>query len=311
MSFTAEVRDELAEVNPQCPQCNKAELAALVRLEGTLAMGSGTPRLEISTDIAGVARRFITLTKELYGLTTELTVRRSVLHKSRNYLVTVPYQAGFMDALTELGILGGDGIEMGIRPELVERDCCAGAYLRGAFLANGYISNPYGDFHFEITTTNEELAAGLVNLMNRYDINARCTQRHNTQVVYLKSAEHIISFLALVEAHKSALRFEDACVVKSVRNDTNRRVNAEMANQKKTSDAALKQARTIQQLFTLYDEKDIPESLKEIARLRIRHMDASVKELGELAEPPLSKSAVYHRLNRMEQMVAEIQTLSE
>lgn len=305
MSFTAEVKDELASIKPNCSSCRKAELAALIRIEGTLTISSGRPRLEVSTDNVAVARLIIGLLHSIYDLKTELTVRRSVLHKTYNFLIIVPSQIALADALSDLGILSPSGFEMGIRPELVEKDCCAGAYLRGAFLASGYLADPRGDFHFELTTSSQQMADDFVALMKRYDIVARIKRRHNMVSVYIKGADHIVSFLALVQAHKSVIKLEEIRVVKSLRNDTNRRVNAEMANAQKASNAAVEQIESIQKMFEYFDMDNIPDSLAEIARLRLMHPDASIKELGEYAKPPLSKNAVYHRLRRIHEMVLE------
>src|SRR5512139_1539335 len=177
MSFTAEVKGELSRIETPRGCCAKAELAALVRIEGTLHIsGPERYRLEVATETAPVARTVIKLLHGVYGLKTELTVRRSVLHKTNNYLITVPTQPKLPSALSELGILGDKGFSMGIDPALVKRDCCAIAYLRGAFLGGGFVADPHGDFHFELTAETEQVAEDLVRLMNRFDMAARITR---------------------------------------------------------------------------------------------------------------------------------------
>ncbi|MEG0759513.1 MAG: DNA-binding protein WhiA, partial [Raoultibacter sp.] len=174
MSFAADVKDELARVAPVCSHCEKATLAALVRIEGTLFFsGPGRYRIEIATDVPSVARLVIKLLHGIYSLKTNLTVRRSVLHKTPNYLIEVPTQPALEASLRDMGVLSDDGLEMGIKPDLVEKQCCAAAYLRGAFLGSGFVSNPRGDFHFEITVESENLAEGLVALLEEKGINAR------------------------------------------------------------------------------------------------------------------------------------------
>ena len=300
MSFTAQVKDELARVELACPNCAKAELAALIRIEGTLTISSAKPRLEIITETVSVARTVITLLHgSAYNLKTDLTVRRSVLHKTHNFLITVPAQAALEPALRDLGILGEEGFIPGIKAGLVARDCCAGAYLRGAFLAGGYIADPRGDAHFEMKLSSPTIAESIVKLMSLYDIKARCARRHNTYNVYIKGAESIVNFLALTQAHKAALRMEEQRVLKSVRNDTNRRVNAEMANVRKATRAAEEQIGVINALVERRGLEGIPETLREVAQLRIAHPSATIKELGEYATPPLSKNAVYHRMTRL------------
>ena len=350
MSFTAQVKEELARAHPACENCEKAELAALVRLVGTLTISAKSPRIEACTETACVARHLIQLLHGVYGLKTELTVRRSKLHKAHNFLITVPAQYGLKEALQDLGLLGISSPEQSLsisknsslsanlatdlagssatsstagssgessdaspklssetvissfNIEALQTSCCAGAFLRGVFLAGGYLADPKGNFHFELVCQNEELADAIAQLMNKYDIAAKQTRRYNMHVVYLKSAEPIITFLSLVSAPNAALVLERARMVKSLRNDTNRKVNAEIANQKKTSVASFKQIMQINHLIQTCGLDSIPKNLQDIALLRLRYPDASIKELGELADPPLSKNAVYHRLCRIQKL---------
>jgi len=303
VSFTAEVKDELSRVEPKRGCCRKAELAALVRIEGTLHIsGPDRYRLEVATETAPVARIVIKLLHAVYGLKTELTVRRSVLHKTNNYLITVPTQPNLSAALRELKVLGPDGLSGGVDGSLVKRDCCAVAYLRGAFLGGGFVADPHGDFHFELTSEGEHLAEDLVMLMGRFGIEARLTRRRGLFAVYLKGAEPIVTFLALAGAHQALLRTEDVRIVKSMRNDVNRLVNAEIANQAKTAEAALGQIEAIKALAATPGLESLPPALRELAALRLENPEVSLRELGALAEPALSKSAVYHRVRRIEEL---------
>lgn len=307
MSFTAEVKEELSRIEPTRQCCLRAELAAIVRIEGTLHItGRERYRLEIATETAPVARKAIKLLHGLYDLKTELTVRRSVLHKTNNYLITVPNQPRLSPALSELGILDeGTGFTLGILPRIVRRDCCAVSYLRGAFLGGGFVADPHGDFHFELTAETEQLAHDLAALMERFEIVAKVSQRRGLYTVYLKGAEPIVTFLALVGAHRALLRTEDVRIMKSMRNDVNRLVNAETANLQKTAEAALSQIEAIRLLDEVRGIENLPPALQELARLRLEHPDVSLRELGELADPPLSKSAVYHRVRRIEELASE------
>ena len=306
MSFTSDVKEELARVAPTCSHCDKATLAALVRIEGTLFLsGSGNVRLEIATDSPSVARLMVRLLHGIYNLATELTMRRSVLHKTPNYLINVPMQEALPMALNDMGVLGSAGFEQGINKNLVAKRCCSAAYLRGAFLGSGFISNPRGDFHFELTVESEELAKDIVELLSAREINARYMQRRSNYIIYMKSGTAISEFLALVGAHQCALTMENERVIKSVRNDVNRRVNAEMANQQKATDASMDQIMAIRAVVDRYGMDSLPPALQEFIRLRAAHPDATLKELGEFADPPLSKSAVYHRVRRIEQLAEQ------
>ncbi len=308
MSFNSDVKDELSRVEPTCSHCDRALLAALIRVEGTLHLsGQGQYRLEIATDAPSVARLSWRLLHETYELRTELTTRRSVLHKTPNYLIDVPAQQSLPDALDDMGVLRDGRLNLGVAPELVAKQCCAASYLRGAFLGSGFVSDPRGDFHFEITVESQEMADDLVLIMNEKGINARVMQRRSSYVVYLKSGEAILEFLAFVGAHQSALRMEDARVVKSVRNDVNRQTNAEMANQMKAAAASVDQIFAMRAVLEAYGVEKLPPALRDIIRLRVAYPDATLKELGDRANPPLSKSAVYHRIRRIEQMARELE----
>lgn len=300
MSFTAEVKDELSRIVSEHEPCKKAELSALVRIEGHL---SGKYRLELVTEIAPVARIAVRLLHEIYHLKTEITTRRSVLHKTYSYLITVPAQVGLREALGDLGIVSESGLEMGIASRLVQAPCCSISYLRGAFLGGGFIANPKRDFHFELSCGHEILANGLVALLAQHTIPAKAIMRRNSWIVYIKGAEPIVDFLALVGAHKSVLAIEEVRVTKSIRNDENRRVNAEMANQAKSIEASLSQIQNIQLLLDTKGLDSLPKALQEVALLRLAHPDVSLRELGELADPPLSKSAINHRVRRIDELV--------
>lgn len=307
MSFTAEVKEELARIDSPKECCLRAELSALVRVEGTLHYtGAGRMRLEIATETAPVARKIVKLLHGVYGLKTEITVRRSVLHKSNNYLITVVTQPALAPSLVDLGIIDADNTPLYTLPGwLVKKDCCAIAYLRGAFLGGGFVADPHGDFHFELTAEDESVAQDLAKLMGRFHIPPRVTSRRGLYAVYLKGAEPIVTFLALVGAHRALLRTEDVRILKEMRNDVNRLVNAETANLQKTAAAAADQVAAVRQLERSRGLDALPPALREIAILRLEHPEVSLRELGELADPPLSKSAVYHRIRRLEELAAE------
>jgi len=309
VSFTAEVKEELSRVEPKKACCLEAELAALVRVEGTLHLtGQSRYRLEIATETAPVARKTIKLLHNLFGLKTELTVRRSVLHKTNNYLITVPSQPKLAESLRRLGVLDeAGGFHYGVDGRLVAKDCCAVAYLRGAFLGGGFVADPHGDFHFELLAETAEMATDLVGLLSRFEIPAKVTRRRGAHAVYLKGAEPILTFLALVGAHRALLRTEDVRIIKGMRNDVNRLVNAETANLQKTADAAMQQLEAIRQLDATRGLQTLPPALRDLAALRLEYPDVSLRELGELADPPLSKSAVYHRIRRIEELATREQ----
>lgn len=150
------------------------------------------------------------------------------------------------------------------------------------------------------------MANDIVELMEAKGIHAKVVERRNSHTVYLKSGASISAFLAYVGAHQSALKMENERVLKSVRNDVNRRVNAEIANQAKTAEASVDQIQAIRTVLEHQDIKSLPHALQDYIRLRVTYPDATLKELGEKVNPPLSKSAIYHRVRRIEQMANDI-----
>jgi hypothetical protein len=301
------VKEELARVEGRGACCPRAELSALVRVEGTMHYtGNERFRLEGATETAPVARKAVKLLHGVYNLTTELTVRRSVLHKSNNYLITVVSQPKLAGALSDLGILGEGLAPTAHIPDwLVKKDCCAISYLRGTFLGGGFVADPHGDFHFELTAEQEQTAEDLLGLMQRFNMPARVTQRRGSYAVYLKGAEPIVTFLALVGAHRALLRTEDVRIFKEMRNEVNRLVNAETANLLKTAEAATAQVEVVRRIDGAIGLGNLPPALREIALLRLEHPDVSLRELGELADPQLTKSAVYHRIRRLEELAEQ------
>lgn len=305
MSFTAEVRDELARCAPTCEYCNLATLAALTRVCGTLSLaGRGHYRLQVATETGAVARTMIGLTHQILKLKTEFTVRKSVLHRVRNYLIALPDQPDLEKALVLLGILDRSGaLVRGVPHHIVARDCCRLAYIRGALIAGGFVADPRGDFHLEISVQGEDLAQGLANLIGQVGIRARVNRRRGAYAVYIKSAQDILQLLMLVGAKRSVAEIEEARVVKSVKNDVNRRVNAELANQGRSAGAAQRQLELIDEAEALGILDDMPRALSSFCELRRAHPDLSLRDLGEIADPPLSKSALYHRVLRIEKLV--------
>lgn len=305
MSFTAEVKDELSRVEGSCPECDVAELAALVRVCGALSFrGSGNYAIRVSTETGAVARTVIRLAHAVFDLDTSLTVRRSNLHKTRNYLIEIPEQTGLEKALIRMGVLVlGQGLASGVAARVVARPCCRAAYLRGAFMAGGFIADPRGDFHLEIAVTGEEFADDLVELLDDEGVTARVNRRRGAFAIYLKSFDDIARFLGIIGARRTALAVENVRAMKSVKNDVNRRVNAEIANQARSTGAAADQLTLIDRVEAEVGLENLPPALASFCVARRSHPDLSLRDLGAAMTPPLSKSALYHRVLRLEQLL--------
>ncbi|MEW6698382.1 MAG: DNA-binding protein WhiA [Bacillota bacterium] len=312
MSFSAITKNELARVVGGRNCCRLAELTALIKMDGSVQIsGQKKLSLNIVTENAAVARKIFKLLKNQFGLSTEILVRRRVrLRKNNVYLVRIPAQPGIEQILKALGIEEGGFAfaEEGIVPELIGRDCCRKAYLRGAFLGGGSVNNPEGTYHLEIITDNLKHAQDLADLLQRLHLPAKVSPRKNRYVVYLKGSEQIVDCLNRMGAHSALLDFENARIYKDVRNQVNRLVNCETANLNKTVGAAVRQLENIKYLADTLGLQKLPRPLREAAELRLQHPDASLKELGELWDPPVGKSGVNHRMRKLERLAEKVRS---
>lgn len=309
MSFSAVTKNELARVVGQRSCCRLAELAALTKMNGSVQISSGQRlSLHITTENAAVARKILSLAKSLFGLQTEVLVQRKKrLKKNYVYLVRIPFQQGIGDILHQLGMLDGAGRLRDMAPrELLRRECCRRAYLRGVFLGGGSVNRPEGNYHLEIITDNKMFAETIGSLMNKFNLAAKSSQRKSTNVVYLKESEHIVSFLSIIGAHSALLNFENARIYKDMRNNVNRLVNCETANLNKTVNAAVRQIENIDLIRNTIGLDKIPEPLREAAELRLKYPDACLAELGKLMQSPLGKSGVNHRMRKIEEIAGKI-----
>jgi hypothetical protein len=308
VSFTARVKDELSRIDGSCDECAYVELSAIMRICGTLSLqGDGTYFMRMSTERGAVARVMIKLIHGLFGLDTPMNMlRRTNLQKTRNYLIDIPDQGRLEGVLSRLGIIvPGHGQQTGIPVQLMSRRCCRQAFVRGAFMAGGFIADPTRDFHLEIALTEEGLAQGIADLLVPFGIDARINHRRGSSVLYVKSFDEIVSLLRLMGAELSVRTVESARRMKSLKNEVNRRVNAELANQARSIGAAADQLRLIEDAERLVGFRNLPNALKEFCLTRRRNPTISLAQLGRLFDPPASKSAMYHRALRLERLVDE------
>lgn len=308
MSFSLVTKNELARVAPQRRCCRAAELAALVKMDGSLQISGRKVSLNMFNHNAAVARKLFKLLKDLYGVQAEVLVKKKMrLNKNNVYLVRVPPQDGLTEMLQGLGMLDENGlIREGARQDMLRSECCRRSYLRGVFLGGGSVNNPGGTYHLEVITGNERHAGDICRLLKRFGLDARVSTRKKWYVVYLKESDQIVKCLNLMGAHTALLEFENARVVKDMRNRVNRLVNCETANLNKTVNASLRQTENIRLIAARLGMEKLPPSLREVAELRLSFPDASLKELGEMATPPLGRSGVNHRLRKLDKIAEKI-----
>lgn len=303
MAFSDDTRQELARVIPSARCCRLAELSAFYELSGFL-LGRHNQFLDFNTSWPYVARKILLVIKGLYpDLPTQVLMVRSRSRRSQVCTVRVLGRAGagqVYQEIKEQSVMGQAGIP--------RKKCCRRAYLRGAFLCAGSITNPERTYHLEITTEQSRLAEKILAAIWSLDLEAGMTQRKGSLVVYMKDGGDIASLLGLMGAHSALLQFENVRVMKEMRNQVNRLVNCETANLNKTVNAAVRHLENIELIRDTVGLEQIPESLREIAVLRIKYPDASLKELGDLIQPRLGKSGVNHRLRKIEEIADQIRS---
>ncbi|WP_243300081.1 DNA-binding protein WhiA [Bacillus litorisediminis] len=307
MSFASETKKELTQHElKNC--CAKAELSALIRMNGALSLTNRTMIVNIQTENAAIARRIYSLIKMNYSTRVELLVRKKMRLKKNNvYIVRIHEQA--KDILEDLKIIDeGFSFNYDISSELVKKKCCKRSYLRGAFLAGGSVNNPEtSSYHLEIFSLYREHSEALNKLMNYFSLNSKILERKKGYITYLKEAEKITEFLSVVGAHAALLKFEDVRIVRDMRNSVNRLVNCETANLNKTIGAALRQVENIKLIDREIGLHALPDKLREIAELRVTHQDVTLKELGEMVSSGhISKSGINHRLRKLDEIAEKI-----
>ncbi|MGL4912422.1 MAG: DNA-binding protein WhiA [Romboutsia sp.] len=311
MSFSAETKNELARVTSENQCCNITELAALVRLAGSIQIvGYKKLNLKITTELNSIARKIFKLLKQNFGINTNISVNKNqMLKRNNSYVLMVTSEMGAEKLIKELGILApGDGFYTlnKVPTNLIDHDECKRAFIRGAFLGGGSISDPGKNYHMEFVTNNEDFAESLKELINSLGFNCKIVARKNNYVVYLKESEQISDLLSIIGAHNALLSLQSTKIVKAMRNNVNRIVNCETANLSKTVNAAVRQVENIKFIQQTAGIGSLPENLQEIARLRVEYEDMTLKELGEMLNPPIGKSGVNHRLRKIEDIANKL-----
>ena len=309
MSFSTRTKNELARITQTSNCCNIAEFSALIRMIGTIIINKNNcVGLELTTESPAIARKILTLSKKTFAVKIELSIlRKKRLKKNNIYLIKIPPHKAVAKILDSLGVTQqGILVNPNICENIIKERCCKRSYLRGTFLGAGSVSAPENAYHLEIVCADLVYARSLVELLKEFDLRAKISKRKKMFIVYLKESEQIVTFLKVVGAHAALLKFENVRIKKGIRNEVNRLVNCETANLNKTIDASIRQIENINFIQSKIGIDKLPDPLKEVAELRIQNPDISLKELGELLEPPIGKSGINHRMRKLENIVEEL-----
>lgn len=305
MSFSSEVKDELARALPEEAELRRAELAGMLLIGGRYVRGTGVPSLlSLSSEHAGTVRKYFTLLKKTYKINGDLSaVSRSARGRSHLYSLSLEGEENIGRVLRNSGL--GISKKSGDTGVLLPPCGKAGraeeirALLRGAFLAGGSLSDPERFYHLEFVCQTAEQAAFLKDALAHSGVVPGVVERKRLHIVYFKGGDEIADLLGMMEAPGALMELENIRIVKEMRNSVNRKVNCEAANISKTVGAAVRQLEDIAYIRDTEGLDTLPGALLEMAEVRLRYPEASLKELGEHLNPAVGKSGVNHRLRKL------------
>ena len=282
MSFSSDVKEELAGVIPQARHCRIAELAAIMHLAGQIGVSyDGDVTIGFNTSGSSLIKKGFTLLEITYN------IGKSLKRDDPEFEALVKSMGDMSDAVDDL---------------ILKNPCCRRAFLRGAFLASGSLSDPDKGYHLEFVCGSNAQAEQIVRVCSDFEINARTTSRRSETVVYVKEGEMIGELLNVMGAQNSYMEFENRRIYKDVSNTVNRRVNCETSNIRKTVTAASRQLEDIRYLEEHGLLAGLPEQLQEAAYGRLENPDATLAELGAMMDPPVGKSGINHRLAKLSEI---------
>ena len=313
MSFSGNVKEELSHHLGSARHCRIAETAAIISICGGVMIDSrGRYSLKIHTENLSVARKCFTLLTKTFNIRTDIAIRTNRMKGSASYYIVVKEHDAALRILQATKLIDQYGEveeELSVvRNIVIQETCCKRAFIRGAFLASGSMSDPEKSYHFEIVCATREKAEQIQKIMKCFELDGKIVLRKKSFVVYLKEGSQIADVLNVMEAHVALMEFENVRILKDMRNTVNRKVNCETANINKTVSAAVKQIDDIRYIQETKGLDKLPEGLKDMALTRLTYPEASLKELGSLLTPPVGKSGVNHRLRKLSEMAEELRT---
>lgn len=310
LTFSGEVKEELSKNQADKEHCQIAEIAAILGMCGKVTIDSRERySIKVRTENVSVARKYFTLLRKTFNIDTETLVSVNKSKGHTTYTVIIKHHEDAMRVLKETKLMDDDVVSEDF--SIIRRPCCKRAYLRGAFLAAGSISNPEKSYHIEIVCANRKRANQIRILINGFRLDSKVILRKNSYVVYIKEGSQIVDLLNIMEAPISLMKMENVRILKEMRNTVNRKVNCETANINKTVSAAAKQAEDIAFIQKTIGLGKLQDTLQEVARLRLSHPDASLKELAELSTSEIGKSGINHRLRKLGEIAEELRENKE
>ena len=316
MSFSGNVKEELLRQVDPARHCRIAELAAIIAFHGEIIrLSTKEIILRISAENESIIRKCFTLLEKTFKINGEVSIDKRIVKKNNRFTIDVEDPEETVKILQAVKLLTAERRPVHsdtlVSQMVIQKNCCRRAFLRGAFLCAGSISDPEKFYHFEIVCTTPAKALQLQEIIQSFEIDAKIVKRKKYHVVYVKEGAQIVELLGLMGAGVSLMNLENVRILKGMRNTVNRKVNCETANINKTVNAAVKQIEDIIYIRDTVGLHRLPENLEETALLRLEYPQASLKELGTLLSIPVGKSGINHRLRKICSIAEELRGVKE
>lgn len=310
MSFSLEIKEELETRIDTAKHCQIAEFAAIMAFCGKVRRRTGgLMGLELTTENEVVRRKVVELAIKAFSASEESF---EVEYEGKNNrIINIFINDEKLIAKILMAIKWCDDNFTVVEPvfvnhRIIQKECCKRAFIRGAFLAAGSISDPNKSYHYEIVCEYEEDAVQMQELLKFFNLDAKIIQRKRNYVTYIKEGNNITDVLNIMGAFVSQMKLYNVMILKGMRNDVNRKVNCETANLNKTIEAAVKQIRDIEYVRDTVGLESLSDGLREVAEIRLENPDMKLKDIGELLNPPVGKSGVNHRLRKISELAQKL-----
>ena len=331
MSFSGEIKDEIAHQLPDDYHCLLAEIAAMIHYAGTAGGTAEEGYILLETENVVLAKKYLRLIKKAFDIVVDLYIKK--LPSGKNHKYRIVLSSGAEDAAGEKH-REGEGCEEtedfreqeesgavseisvgdkfsrvfqetadwerpGFAECLLEYPCCRRAFIRGAFLTSGSMSNPGKSYHFEISCRKQQGAEELCRVIETFGISPKIIRRKNKYIVYLKDSGAIVDILNVMDAPNALMKLENVRIIKDMKNSANRQYNCDSANISKVVRTAVRQVEDIRYIEKHLGFDRLTPALQEMARVRLEHPEESLQGLGTYLDPPVGKSGVNHRLKKL------------
>ncbi len=308
MSFSSEIKDEVAKIKVEDYKIILSELAGITPMCGILNFKNNKISMEYITENAPVARRIFTFLRRSFGFDVEVKNVRSTQLKKNVFIIYISQDESCRLLLDELKYIKGASVFMiNYAPtDLIKTSNEKKAYIRGAFMGSGSITDPKKGYHLEFVSENESNALFLRDTINEFGLKSKVIMRKEKYIIYIKDSEQISDFLSLIGAYNSVLNYENVRVIKEMRNNVNRIVNCETANLNKTVKSSYDQVEDIKLIEREIGIENLDEDLKAIAKIRLENRSMSLNDIANSLEPKLSKSTVNYRFKKLRRIANKL-----